>query len=60
LNYRVKSGTNVDIRNTSGAISETVVVGTRKETVGYRRRSGVSTRGSCRGSSEGDYPPLDR
>jgi hypothetical protein len=43
----------------SGAISEIVVMGTskegregRKETVGYRQRSGVSMRGVLRGSSE--------
>ncbi len=40
----------------SGAISETVVMGTskggRKKTVGYRQRSGVLTRRVRRGSSE--------
>jgi hypothetical protein len=44
------------VAGSSGAISETVVMGTskgeRKETVGYRQRSGVSPRGVRRGSPE--------
>ena len=53
---RLISGTNVEIRNTYDAISETAVMGNskggRKETVGYRQRSGVSMRGVLRGSPE--------